>query len=516
MIFSKNRCIEYWITLLVFCITSCAAPPPVHIKEAAPEFKLEAAEEVFSTGLQSITEKYIEAIDIDHVTIEGLRGLGAIDPSITIEKENNSIVLSTGFSKIRQNLPNVSDAKNWGKIAANLAGAAWNDSFELRKADQEHLYEAVFDSVLSHLDNFSRYAGAREARLNRAKRDGFGGIGVQFKIINGAIIITNTFPNSPASQANLSAGDQITYVGQVPVTGLGHTQVRKQLRGPIGSETTLTIKRVSSATSTKISFVRSRIVPNTVNIKFVESIGIITISSFNHETAFSMAKTLEDVRQNKKINGLVLDLRGNPGGLLRQAVKVADLLLTRGPIISTEGRHPDSLHTYQAGGKDLVLKMPIVVLVDGRSASAAEIVAAALQDRGRAVVVGTTSFGKGTVQTVIKLPNDGEITLTWSRLIAPSGYTIHGLGVHPTICTSFYTDKEQTLRELLEKPSHVSQLFKKWKKTGMLSQDAKLKLRANCPSKKDNKNLDLQIARHILSKKQLYSDAINIYNNDGD
>ena len=132
----------------------------------------------------------------------------------------------------------------------------------------------------------------------------------------------------------------------------------------------------------------------------------------------------------------MLDLRGNPGGLLKQSIKVADLLLTQGKIISTRGRHADSIHNYEAGGHDLAFGLPVLVLVDGKSASAAEIVAAALQDRDRAVVIGTSSFGKGSVQTVIRLPNDGEITLTWSKLVAPSGYLLHGLGVRPAICTS--------------------------------------------------------------------------------
>ena len=127
-------------------------------------------------------------------------------------------------------------------------------------------------------------------------------------------------------------------------------------------------------------------------------------------------------------------------GLLRQSIQVADLLLTQGDILRTSGRHPDSLHHYKAGGRDLAAGKPLVLMVDGKSASAAEIVAAALQDRDRAVIIGTASYGKGSVQTVIRLPNDGEITLTWSKFVAPSGYYIHGLGVIPTVCTSGYKD----------------------------------------------------------------------------
>ncbi|MBV5324033.1 MAG: S41 family peptidase, partial [Rhodospirillaceae bacterium] len=136
------------------------------------------------------------------------------------------------------------------------------------------------------------------------------------------------------------------------------------------------------------------------------------------------------------LQGVILDLRGNPGGLLDKAVTVVDLFVAQGPILTTKGRHPEATNAFDAHPGDMGEDLAVVVLVDGRSASAAEIVASSLQDSGRAVVIGTNSYGKGTVQTVISLPNDGEITLTWSRFHTPSGYALHGLGVLPALCTS--------------------------------------------------------------------------------
>ena len=183
--------------------------------------------------------------------------------------------------------------------------------------------------------------------------------------------------------------------------------------------------------------------------------------------------------------GLVLDLRGNPGGLLKQSIEVADLFLTQGQIVRTHGRHPDSEQRYEAGGEDIAHGLPLVVLVDGKSASAAEIIAAALQDHGRAVVIGTSSFGKGTVQTVIRLPNDGEITLTWSRLVTPSGYVLHGLGVMPDIFTSGAAGnvrKEKQGRDL----------------------------RAACPAERRRKALEIEVARRLLSDRALYGRALDL------
>lgn len=211
------------------------------------------------------------------------------------------------------------------------------------------------------------------------------------------------------------------------------------------------------------------------------------------------------------VKGIVLDLRGNPGGLLKQSVKVADLLLTQGHIVSTKGRHLDSLHDYEAGGSDLANGLPVLVLIDGRSASAAEIVAAALQDRERAVVVGTSSYGKGTVQTVIRLPNDGEITLTWSRLMTPSGYALHGLGVLPVVCTSNERDEIGDIVDgALSRSLQARSRFQSWRTPGVQARDRRNELRRSCPSQRRKTDLELQVARQIIDTPATYDRALAI------
>ena len=190
---------------------------------------------------------------------------------------------------------------------------------------------------------------------------------------------------------------------------------------------------------------------------------------------------------------------------------MADLFLTQGQIVSTRGRHPDSIQHYEASGGDLANGLPVAVLVDGKSASASEIVAAALQDRGRAVVIGTVSFGKGTVQTVIRLPNDGEITLTWSRFVTPSGYVLHGLGVRPGICTSGGEGNgRDILSDALARRPETSNILAAWRKTGVDDEERRRELRASCPAQRRPAVLEIDVAKQLLGDRVLYGRALDI------
>jgi carboxyl-terminal processing protease len=190
------------------------------------------------------------------------------------------------------------------------------------------------------------------------------------------------------------------------------------------------------------------IVIPSVSMSRVGDAAVFRVSSFNHNTTQQLLQHLDAARARapSRLRGIVLDLRGDAGGLLDQAVSLADIFIHGGPIAATTGRHPASRQLFEASGDGPVADMPIVVLINGGSASASEIVAAALQDAGRAVVVGSSSFGKGTVQTVAPLPNGGELTLTWAVLLAPSGYPLNRHGVVPTLCTSDLGDDGEALR----------------------------------------------------------------------
>jgi len=499
-----------WMALgLALALAACGGPPPITASPPKPHSP--QAFEVFATGYDGIIEKYIEPIDIDAVALEGLKGFAAIDPALTVDFDERSVHLKLDGAEIAETpRPARGDAFGWAALTVDLATAARGRSREMFNASAEQLYEAVFDGALSELDLFSRYAGADEARNNRARRDGFGGIGIRFAMREGMAVITKVTPGTPAFRVGLKVDDRITEIDDRPVGKESRDVVRK-LRGPTDSEVRVTVFRESEERSLTVAMERQHIVPTTVTARLDQDVLYLKITNFNQGTASSVSDEIDRAAAKGGLKGIVLDLRGNPGGLLKQSIKVADLLLTHGHILSTRGRHPDSLHHYEAGGRDLAGGLPVVVMIDGRSASASEIVAAALQDRDRAVLVGTSSYGKGSVQTVIRLPNDGEITLTWSRFMAPSGYGLHGLGVRPAVCTSHLT---QGLQPVIDKAiqtrlkAHAT--FATWRTPGFQDEDRRKELRETCPPERRTGYMDVRIATFLASHPEAYSQVLDI------
>lgn len=423
---------------------------------ADPGFPARDAERVFAYAFNAITDRYIDGVTARGVAVEGLRGLGAIDPAVAVEVSAGARVEmhSAGGLLASVPAPRDDDTRAWAHAVTELVAGARRASPQLAAASAEDIYEAVFDATLAKLDMFSRYAGAEEARDHRASRNGFGGIGIRYVKDENGLLVKDVFEDAP-SDGLLFAGDVIVGVAGTPTAALETKQIKDLLRGPIDSLVTLAVQRQGIDQPVQVPIRRALVVPRTVTLKTENDVAVIRISSFNQRTAAGVDSAVRQARAalGPHLRGIVLDLRGNPGGLLDQAVAVSDLFLTNGPIVSTRGRHPESRQSYGAHEEDIAAGLPMVVLVDGRSASSAEIVTAALQDRGRAVVVGTTSYGKGTVQTVVRLPNDGELTLTWSRFHSPSGYALHGLGVMPALCTA---STEPEAVEVAQAPGHES------------------------------------------------------------
>ncbi len=258
------------------------------------------------------------------------------------------------------------------------------------------------------------------------------------------------------------------------------------------------------------SLTRAHIVPQTVNYRSEGSVGYLRVSGFNQSTAQTLREKILQAKreQGKALKGFVLDLRGNPGGLLDQAVSVSDLFLSRGRIVSTRGRHPDSHQFFDARKDDLAAGLPLVVLVNGNSASASEIVAAALQDAGRGVLIGSNSFGKGTVQTVLRLPNEGELTLTWARFHAPSGYALQSRGVLPDICTSGQDSDATKLLDRIRLGELRVDREARTRAIALSDTTGLAALRALCPVNESNPELDLQVALGLLGDAALYAQAL--------
>jgi len=494
--------------LLSACTTSERTSETALQQVFVPDLK-----EVFAAGYTNIIEKYLYSTTVEDLAMEGLRGFGTIDPAITVRRGSGFVIFAAdGINLARMPAPGADDVLGWAALTAEFAKQTHRQSSNIQSTDSEHIYEAVFDGALSGLDIFSRYFGAAEAKKNRAKRDGFGGIGIRFKFESGAATVIDVMPETPAQHAGLMRNDIITHIDRVELKSLDTDEVISLMRGSTHTKVQLTVLRPDENITRQFEIERTYIVATTVTAKLENDILFIKVSNFNQGTSDSFAAELKKAKQgNKLLRGLVIDLRGNPGGLLKQSVKFANLLLTQGHIITTSGRHPDSLNHYEAGGRDLTNGAPVIVLVDGRSASAAEIVAAALQDQNRAVVIGTTSFGKGTVQTVIRLPNDGEITLTWSRLVTPSGYTLHGLGVRPAICTSRHKgDIRSLIARTIADRQEIKTTLNSWRTPGMQKEARRQKLRETCPSQRRRQNVEARAANYILNNAALYGRILDL------
>jgi carboxyl-terminal processing protease len=306
---------------------------------------------------------------------------------------------------------------------------------EVNEAD---LIEAAINGMLTSLDPHSSYLSPRDAAAMRVQTTGeFGGLGIEVTQEEGFVKVVSPMDGTPAADAGIEAGDFITHVDGESVLGLTLDQAVDLMRGPVGSEIVITVVRENIAEPFDVSIIRDTIQLIAVRARTEQDTIVLRVTTFNDQTFRNLKQELEDKIEElgglDAVNGIVLDLRNNPGGLLTQAIRVSDAFLDKGEIVSTRGRNPRDGDRFNAEPGDLIEGKPIVVLINSGSASASEIVAGALQDHRRAIVVGTKSFGKGSVQTVMPLRGDGAMRLTTSRYYTPSGRSIQALGVSPDI-----------------------------------------------------------------------------------
>ena len=486
-----------------------------HRGEPSPTAAADAhfiSEQVFSAAYGKIAEVYLQPADFTRWGLDGLKGLTAIDPATRVERTGNAVRLYVSESQIGEySAPSGADAAGWAALTTKAAERARLYSQTLHQAAPERVYQAVLDQVMADLDGYSRYTGTQRATSERAQREGYGGIGLSLETTGGRTLIRNVLARGPADRSGIRDGDQLLAIDGELTAKLSETEMRDRLRGPTGTMVLLTIARDGSAPR-RAPIRRERVVPNTVSLSIAEQVGVLKVERFNASTAANLREAVLSARNRlgKGLRGYVLDLRGNPGGLLDQAVAVADLFMARGKIITTEGRHPDSRQHFEATPDDIAEGLPMVVLVDGRSASSAEVVAAALQDSGRAVVVGASSYGKGSVQTVTRLPNDGELFLTWSRIYTPAGYTLHRQGVQPTVCTSRsgQDDAAALLADLRDGRARPMAQFAGWRAKAADDEGALTRLREACPWREHEPELDLKVALRLLSEPATYQRAV--------
>jgi len=306
------------------------------------------------------------------------------------------------------------------------------------EVDPKDLIEAAIDGMLTSLDPHSSYLSEDDAADMRVQTRGeFGGLGIEVTQEEGFVKVVSPMDGTPADAAGVESGDFITHVDGQSVLGLTLDAAVEMMRGPVGSEIIITIVREGTVEPFDISIIRDTIKLTAVRTRTEGASVVLRITTFNDQTypnlEEGLKKQVDEAGGIDKVNGFIVDLRNNPGGLLTQAIRVSDAFLDKGEIVSTRGRNLADSDRYNATLGDLAMGKPIVVLINGGSASASEIVAGALQDHRRAIVIGTKSFGKGSVQTVMPLRGEGAMRLTTARYYTPSGRSIQSLGVSPDI-----------------------------------------------------------------------------------
>ncbi|BAT20748.1 carboxy-terminal processing protease [Asaia bogorensis NBRC 16594] len=398
---------------------------------------------VLSSAFRFLTPRTLDAHSSRTYSLWGLDGLTAIDPSITIEepthgpKEAASLRLSLSQKTVAEfREPGENETGEWVRVLVSIMDAAWRASPALRSAGRDALLQSFFDELFNHLDPYSRYVAPAPAGNDRANRTGdVAGVGLSLQRDGTGLVIGAINANGPAWAAGANIGQKLLAVDGHSTRNQDAATVEGWLNGAPGSKVRLLLADPGHHGAI-MRLERQIVPPQTVFASGHDHIAVMRIASFSSDTAEELSQNIDQALQDKKLVGLIIDLRGDRGGVLQQAVTATALVLDQGIAVVTKGRDPKSNHIWAVQGGDMTHGLPITVLVDGRTASAAEIMAAALSDHRRAVVIGSATLGKGLVQAIGQMPDGGELFVTWSRVIAPLGWPLQGLGVTPQICTS--------------------------------------------------------------------------------
>lgn len=305
----------------------------------------------------------------------------------------------------------------------------------VEEVDDSTLVESAINGMLSDLDPHSSYLPADDfAKMQENTTGTFGGLGIEITMEEGYVLVVTPIDGTPAAKAGIQAGDLIVMVDGENVLGLTINEAVEMMRGPVGSEVSITIRRGQQELF-DVTLTRDVIKMQAVRHESFGDVGYVRVIKFTEQTTPGLNDAIRDLKKDHgdTLAGIILDLRNNPGGLLREAIAVSDAFLNRGEIVSTRGRQENQNTRHYAEDGDLINGLPMVVLINSGSASASEIVAGALKDHQRAVIMGTRSFGKGSVQSIIPMPSDGAVRLTTARYYTPSGVSIQSTGIEPDI-----------------------------------------------------------------------------------
>lgn len=392
----------------------------------------------------------------------------------------------------------------------------------VEEVPDQDLIEKAINGMLSGLDPHSSYLDEEKfADMQVSTRGEFGGLGIEVTMENGVVKVVSPIDDTPAAIAGVQAGDYIVELDGEPVMGLSLSEAVDKMRGKVGEPIEILISREGAEGPIEMTIIRDIIKIRSVRHRVEGNTGYLRITTFNQNAASGIRKAIQEINDElgNKLNGYVLDLRNNPGGLLDQAIAVSDIFLDKGEIVSTRGREEDDTKRDNATPGDLTNSLPIVVLINGGSASASEIVAGALQDHKRGIIMGEQSFGKGSVQTVMALPGHGAMRLTTARYYTPSGRSIQATGIEPDIIVelarieslAYDRVKEADLKGALDskKAKDEKKEKKEDEKKSEAANDNKDDAKKGDEEEKKDEIIDYQLSRalDLLSGLSLYRES---------
>lgn len=483
--------------LLAFSFSAQAAdPPPAWWEETLGNTQLPIArmEKTLTSACRLTTKKSLFPITAKELTFTAVESLSTIDSRIKAATDGSRVLL-LAKEKVLKSLvePDEDDCANWSRLLLAAAVAARPFSQKAADADAEEFFNIFINSYLANLDRYAHFDGRDPVAETAYKEPS--GIGVRYRRIGKYLEITEILPDSPASESDLSVGDRIAEIDGKRIVDLSRVETLNALRGEKGSEAALTLRK--DGKTVRRLLVRRPVKASPVSYLVDEDAKLMTIriAAFSERTFPSLLATMKQAKK-EKIAGLLIDLRGNTGGMLKAAVDAANLFLPEGLLmIRTEGT--DGEHKFYSTKKSKRPVYPITILVDARTASSAEYFAGILQEYRHAVVVGTPTYGKGVIQTVENINNDGTLTLTVSRYFLPSGFTPDGVGLFPNVCTS----GKQLLD--IDKPLMTQTDLKPWRSG---SQKTQRRARRACPPEsRENQPLDEEIAKDVLVDPEEYN-----------
>ena len=494
---------------IVFLLCLCLSLAAHAQAPGGTGFDADALASVQTEAIDFMLPRTLEVVTAAQLTMWGLGGLTTIDPALSAVVWDSKLQLLVRGRAVLELPIKDADAATWARTAAKIVATAYAASPAMRQSGQAAVTKTLFDEMLAHLDPYSRYIPPIEAVDDRDRRVGHAGIGVTLAQHGRSVAVREVVIGSPGALAGIMPGDVIQWVDGHTALGRDHGAVSALLNGPEGTELRMGwINR--DGTSRGATLTRVMIPPETVFPRRSGDVAIIQITGFSQTTDQHVFQVLRDaMRGSRPITGIILDLRGNRGGLLRSAVATANAFLSPGVVLRSSGRAPETNRVWMSGGNELPPGVRMVVLVDGGTASAAEILAAALADRGRAVVVGSSTFGKGVVQTIDPLPDGGELFLTWSRILAPRGWPIQSLGVMPQICMSLGDDTVRRQLAALDAGTlEMDAAIKEHRAARVpLTPDQIVAIRERCPAA-DPRAEDLVVAQSIIENSTRYAAAL--------